>query len=103
MSKKYKHKKAPSWLDKALLDPGSIFSNPTQVADNPDLTLDDKLRILRSWEYDATEIAVSLEEGMPGAEEEFLQCIVQTILRIDPDHFINTTSPTKHHALLSKA
>jgi hypothetical protein len=96
-----KYQKSPLWLDKALLDPGAVFSNPKQVADNPNLTLDEKLRILRSWEYDATEIAVSLEEGMPGEEEEILSCIIDTILKINPGHCIESTGPTKHHALSS--
>lgn len=96
-----KHKKPPLWFDKALLDPGAVFSHPKEVADNPGLTLDEKLRILRSWEYDMAGIAVSLEEGMPGEEVEILSCIIDTILKINPAHCIEATGPTKHHALLS--
>ena len=81
MSKKHR---PPAWLDKAILDPSSVFSSPTQVAEDQSLTLDEKLRILRSWEYDLIEIAVSLEEGMPGPEEELLPSIVKTILRLSP-------------------
>jgi len=103
MSKKHKistkHQSHPAWFNQALIDPASIFSSPEQVADHSKLTLDDKLRILRSWEYDATEISVSLEEGMPGTEEDLLPIIICTILKITPDGSIKYESPTKHHAL----
>lgn len=96
-----KQQRAPHWLDKAMLNPGAIFSSPSQVADNPELSLAEKLKILRSWEYDAMEISVSLEEGMRGAEEEWLPFILQAILKLNPEFCPNATSPTKHHALIS--
>ncbi|KTD61848.1 hypothetical protein [Legionella spiritensis] len=101
MSKKHKTstkpRAQPVWFNQALIDPTSVFSSPEQVAEHSKLTLEEKLRILRSWEYDATEVSVSLEEGMPGAEVDLLPIIICTILRITPDGFIKYESPTKHH------
>lgn len=73
----------PAWLDPALLDPGSVFASPEAVADHPSLTLEQKIAVLRSWEYDAAEVAVAEEEGMQGPESDLLQRILLTLSQAD--------------------
>lgn len=48
----------------ALLDPTSVFKTPEGVLQRYDLTRQQKVDILRSWEYGANEEAVAEEEGM---------------------------------------
>jgi hypothetical protein len=52
----------------ALLHPASAFQTPTQVLNDPDLTLNEKRAILASWASDACaiEAAPSLRRGSDG-------------------------------------
>jgi len=52
-------------LDKAKLDPQSVFSTPQEVIDAPGLTPDDKKAILVRWEADVDSLLRATEEGMP--------------------------------------
>ena len=48
----------------ALLNPAAVFESPEAVLQQSDLTKEQKIEILRRWEYDASEVAVAEEEGM---------------------------------------
>ena len=51
-------------LARALLDPQDIFRTPDDVLSDRDLTVTQKIEVLRRWEYDASEVSVAEEEGM---------------------------------------
>jgi hypothetical protein len=55
-------------LDKAKLDPASVFATPNDVVDAPGIGLDDKRAILVRWETDAEALIRATEEGMPPSE-----------------------------------
>ena len=55
-------------LDKAKLDPGSVFRAPEDVLRAPGLSAEDKKAILMRWEADAKALIRATEEGMPPAE-----------------------------------
>lgn len=55
-------------LDRAMLDPSEVFTAPEEVASHPELTTEQKIQILRRWEYDQQEMSVAEEENMPGDE-----------------------------------
>ena len=86
-------------MDKAMLDPGSVFSTPEEVVRHTGLTREQKVEILRRWEYDAAEVAVAVEEGMPDGESDLLRRILVALeslgYRIDAEH----AGPTKQHGL----
>jgi hypothetical protein len=88
---------AQAWLDQALRDPGSIFAGPEAVAEHPRLSLVQKIEILRSWEYDAAELAVAEEEGMRGPENNLLQRIVLTLAGLTHDRDSEFVTLTKQH------
>jgi hypothetical protein len=69
----------------ALSDPASHFADPAAVLDAAGLTTEQKIAVLRQWEYDESEIAVAAEEGMPGPESELLQKIAAALVALDPD------------------
>jgi hypothetical protein len=51
-------------LEKAKLDPSSVFDAPAAVCNSVELTPEQKIEILRRWEYDARELQVAAEENM---------------------------------------
>jgi hypothetical protein len=62
-------------MAQARLDPGSVFGSPEALRDHPDLGLEDKLELLRRWEYDARELSTAEAEGMAGGEVSLLDRI----------------------------
>ena len=55
-------------LDKAKLDPASVFRAPKDVLGAPGLSPEDKKSILVRWEADVEALLRATEEGMPPAE-----------------------------------
>jgi hypothetical protein len=83
-------------LDAARLDPASVFGSPDDVVGRSDLTRDQKIEILRRWEYDAREILVAEEENMAGPDPgEQLDRVLRALhaLGSGPDN--ESTPPTK--------
>lgn len=54
-----------SQFEKALLDPASAYQKPDDVVHDESLNREQKIQILRQWEYDARELQVAEEENMP--------------------------------------
>jgi hypothetical protein len=92
--------RASEWFEQALWDPGSVFSSPEAVTDCPDLTLEEKVRVLLSWEYDATELAVADEEGMQGAENGLVRRVLLALTKLTGGKEVERVAPTKQHGLL---
>jgi hypothetical protein len=91
-------------VDAALLDPGSVFSSPEEVLGDGTLTREQKVEILRRWEYDAAEVAVAVEEGMPDADDQdLLRRILLALERLAGSRHVGRTGPTKQHGLLASA
>jgi hypothetical protein len=90
----------PRWLDRALFDPASVFASPEVLAGHPGLTPEQKIEILRSWEYDAAELAVAEEEGMQGPENNLLQRILLVLASLTHGRDVEFVAITKQHGLL---
>ncbi|EKD72605.1 MAG: putative cytosolic protein [uncultured bacterium] len=66
---------------KAKIDPAQIFAHPADVLHEASLTREEKIDILKSWEYDECELSVAEEENMRGSNghanclDEILQCL----------------------------
>jgi hypothetical protein len=85
-------------IEQAKLDPAHFFKSPMEVIKNKDLTREEMIDILRSWEYDERELAVAEEENMPvrGSEERNqLDKILKALLRLKSKHEIDPIAPTK--------
>ena len=50
-------------LERALLDPVSVFERPEDVLTWPNVELREKIEILCRWAYDAAELAVAEKKG----------------------------------------
>ena len=74
-------------LEKAKLDPGSVFSSPADVLEVHGLTDGDKKAILLRWEDDAEALLRATEEGMPPVETrapaEILRSVQAALSRIE--------------------
>lgn len=90
-------------LQKAMLDPQSVFGTPEDVVASTKLTTDQKIEMLRRWEYNAANEAVALEEGMPGDESDLLRRILIALGQIAGPIDVELTAPTKQHGLSRQA
>jgi hypothetical protein len=74
-------------LDKAKLDPASVFGAPKDVLTAPGLSADEKKSILIRWEADAEAMMRATEEGMPASENrapgELLRAVHEALQRLD--------------------
>jgi len=82
-------------------DPRDRFDTPEQVVDAPELTLREKVEILRRWEYDASEAQVAEEEGMPGGGGDLLRRVLLALDRLTGGVDLERVGPTKQHGLPS--
>jgi hypothetical protein len=77
-------------LEKAKLDPQSVFAAPHEVLGAPGLSPEDKKAILVRWEADVEALLRATEEGMPPSESrrsaaELLRAVHEAIQSLDRD------------------
>jgi len=83
-------------VNKAMLDPTMVFKDPKDVVANVELTRDQKIEILRRWEYDARQLEVAEEEaGMAVRQPDMFDRVVQALHALDVKREIEHTPPTK--------
>lgn len=90
-------------IDKAMLDPASVFASPEEVEAHAALTGEQRVEILRRWEYDASEAAVATEEGMPGNDNDLLRRVLLALDRLTGGYDAEKTGPTKQRGLSREA
>lgn len=68
-------------IDKALLDPTSVFKSPKDVVNNNSLSKQQKIEILKRWAYDAKELEIADDENMTatGKASDILDDILRAI------------------------
>jgi hypothetical protein len=77
-------------LDKAKLDPDSVFHAPKDVLGAPGLSPEEKKSILVHWEADLEALLRATEEGMPPADQrrspaELLRAVHEAMQSLDSD------------------
>ena len=83
-------------VNKAMLDPTMVFEDPMDVVANDELTRDQKIEILRRWEYDARQLEVAEEEaGMAVRRPEMFDRVLQALHTLGVERDIDHTPPTK--------
>lgn len=74
-------------LNRAKLDPASVFGAPKDVLHAPGISVDDKKAILIRWEADAEALMRATEEGMPASDKkapgEVLRAVHEAMERLD--------------------
>jgi hypothetical protein len=86
-------------FDRARQDPAAVFDAPEDVISEDGLSNEQKIEVLRRWEYNASEGAVALEEGMPGEESDLLRRILVAIGKLTGPLDLERTGPSKQHGL----
>jgi hypothetical protein len=80
----------------ALRDPASVFSEPQDVLDRAGLSDEERIEILRRWEYDAREMQVMEEESLPGREPgTTLDSVLAALHRLGAGPGTEQSPPTK--------
>jgi hypothetical protein len=84
-------------VEKALLDPAAIFKHPQQVIDTNDLSRDQKIEVLRRWEYDVREIQVLDDESTTAKETHAvtLDSVLNALRSLGAPIDVEHTAPTK--------
>ena len=82
----------------ALLNPSAVFERPEDVVGDKELTREQKIEILRRWEYDARELQVADEESMtaPRSEPVTLDAILEVLRQLGAPADVEHSAPTKH-------
>ncbi|MEE8537263.1 MAG: hypothetical protein V3S71_04600 [Acidobacteriota bacterium] len=79
-----------------MLDPTMVFKEPKDVVASNELTRNQKIEILRRWEYDARQLEVAEEEaGMAVLRPEMFDLVVQALHKLDVERDTEHTPPTK--------
>jgi len=83
-------------IKKAMLDPTQVFADPSEVVADAELTRDQKIEILRRWEYDAHELEVAEEEaGMTVLQPDMFDRVLQALHTLGAERDTEHTPPTK--------
>lgn len=82
-------------IDQALLDPTSVFRSPEDVLKVKDLTREQKIEILRRWEYDARELEVAADENMIGSNADLLDRVLKSLAELGYEPDPDSDPPTK--------
>ncbi len=90
---------SPSEIEKAMEAPASVFATPEEVLEHPGLTPAQKIEILRRWQYDAVELDVAVEEGMPGDDDPLLRRIMLALGALSGAIDLEHLGPNKQHGL----
>jgi hypothetical protein len=84
-------------VKKALLDPSAVFREPDEVVESKLLKREQKIEILRRWEYDVRELQVADEESMtaPRPERVTLDAVLKALRAVGAPADMERTAPTK--------
>ncbi len=82
-------------IEKAMLNPGSVFASPDEVVRDQSITREQKIKILKRWAYDARELEVAEEENMGGGPPSMLGEILNALHSLDSDLDTEHPPPTK--------
>ena len=83
-------------VTKAMLDPTKVFKEPKDVVASNELTRNQKIEILRRWEYDARQLEVAEEEaGMAVRRPEMFDRVVQALHTLGAERDTEHSPPTK--------
>jgi hypothetical protein len=82
-------------LDKTLINPADVYSEPNQVLQDASLDREQKMETLKRWEYEARELEVAEEENMVGDAPSILRDVLKAILELEGGGASEHTAATK--------
>ncbi len=83
-------------VTKAMLDPTKVFKEPKDVVASNELTRNQKIEILRRWEFDARALEMAEEEaGTAVLGPEMFDRVVQALHTLGAERDTEHGPPTK--------
>lgn len=82
-------------VEKALVDPTLVFKTPEEVLQRKDLSREQKIEILRRWEYDVRELQVAEDESMSGPQPVTLDVVLNALRALGAPADTERSAPTK--------
>jgi len=82
-------------FEQALINPCGEFTRPEDVLHQKSLTREQKIRVLRRWEYDARELEVAEEENMGGGPPSMLDEVLNALHSLGSEADVAHSPPTK--------
>jgi hypothetical protein len=82
-------------VEKALVDPSLVFKTPEEVLQRKDLSREQKIEILRRWEYDVRELQVAEDESMSGPQPVTLDVVLNALRALGAPADTERSAPTK--------
>jgi hypothetical protein len=87
-------------FDKAMEDVAKAYDHPQAVCDDSSLSREQKVRLLKQWEYDLRELQVASEENMTapvtGEVGAMLQAVRQGLASLRAENDLELTGAAKH-------
>ncbi len=80
-------------IQRAIDNPAACFSRPRDVLADVDLSREDKIRVLKRWEYDARLLEVAQEENMIARTPSALSEILDSLHALDAEG--SSSDPTR--------
>ena len=72
-------------FEQALLDPTANFGSPFDVVDSVELTIKQKVELLLRWQYDARQLELAEDEGMPAGPGSRLSDVLDALRALGHD------------------
>ena len=69
-------------LERALNDPADLFGSPEEVVQHHALSREQKIRILKNWQLDASRLEGSEGEGMRGEDAPMLHRVGRALAEL---------------------
>ncbi len=82
-------------VEKALLDPSAVFREPEDVVAAAEISVGQRIEILRRWAYDVREQEVAQEENMPGSPRFPLSRLLKALHALGAAPDLEHAPPTK--------
>ncbi len=92
----YRQKDHREFMQRALTDPAAVFDAPQEVLEHAELQAEQKIEILKRWEYDARELQVAEEENMQGKDNSnLLDRVLDALHQLKDGPDLEHSPPTK--------
>lgn len=88
-------------VERARENPAATFGSPANVVASGELSRDEKIEILRRWEYDARLLEVAQEENMTAPTPGLLSDVLDALHALKPEEL--PSAPTKSGGTSDKA
>lgn len=86
-------------FDEALLDVAKVYRHPQAICDDSRLTAEQKVKLLKQWEYDLRELQVASDENMTGdgsgQSAELLRAVRKCLKSLHADNDLELTGASK--------